>query len=298
MSYLLFMDESGHDGSTSYEVRGGISLPAGRVWPFTRSMRGLEGLCFGDLLANHGKEIKAIKLLQTRRLRLARARPDFPDDERQALCRQFLSQSNRKIAPTLEMHVAYSQAGVLFVSKLLELVKRHGGHVFAAVVPSGHSKPTVEIAQNVVRRDIVYLFERFYHFLEDQQETGILVLDESDRTDDKRFLRRMERYFSLHAKGKQHARLVLPTPLFTASEMSYPVMASDLVCYLVSQGYRMPKLGMDGPVREDFNPSWAATINGLKHEYVRTDDGGTPYTAQSIVFVAEPWPNGNDKGRR
>ena len=283
------MDESGHDGSTAYEVRGGIALPAGRVWPFTRAMRGLEGRCFGDLLANHGKEIKAVKMLQTRRLRLARSKSAFSEDERQVLCRRFLSQSNRKIDPTLEMHVAYSQAGVLFVGELLNLVQRHQGSVFATVVPSGHSKPPSETAQNVVRRDIVLLFERFYHFLEEQNETGILVLDESDRTDDKRFLRRMERYFSLHARGRQHARLVLPTPLFTASEMSYPVMASDLICYLVSQGYRMPELGMDGPMREDFDPSWAERIDSLKHERVRTALGkATRPLHSSIVYVAEP----------
>src|SRR5690606_13516274 len=58
VSYLLFMDESGHDHrSAPYEVRGGIALHASKVWTFTRRMRGLESRCFGTLLKNHGAEL-------------------------------------------------------------------------------------------------------------------------------------------------------------------------------------------------------------------------------------------------
>jgi|GEM_PF-4462929 len=114
------MDESGHDGRGPYEVRGGVALPSDRVWKFTRRMRGLESRCFGDLLRNHGSELHGIKLMERRRLRLARSRPNFPDDERQALCRTYLGQGRNGQAPTLEMAIAYGQAGVLFVGKLLE----------------------------------------------------------------------------------------------------------------------------------------------------------------------------------
>ena len=43
MSYLLFMDESGHDHrNCPYEVRGGVALHAGRLWPFVQGMLELE----------------------------------------------------------------------------------------------------------------------------------------------------------------------------------------------------------------------------------------------------------------
>ena len=38
MSYLLFIDESGHDHRHApYEVRGGIALHSRKLWPFIRA---------------------------------------------------------------------------------------------------------------------------------------------------------------------------------------------------------------------------------------------------------------------
>lgn len=43
MSWLLFMDESGHDHKNMpYEVRGGIVIHASEVWPFVQIFRGLR----------------------------------------------------------------------------------------------------------------------------------------------------------------------------------------------------------------------------------------------------------------
>ena len=40
MSWLLFLDESGHDHRTMpYEVRGGVALHASELWPFVQDMR-------------------------------------------------------------------------------------------------------------------------------------------------------------------------------------------------------------------------------------------------------------------
>src|SRR5665213_748089 len=48
MSWLLFMDESGHDHKQMpYEVRGGIGLHAGEVWPFVQDFQRLELACYG-----------------------------------------------------------------------------------------------------------------------------------------------------------------------------------------------------------------------------------------------------------
>ena len=64
MSWLLFMDESGHDHKQMpYEVRGGIALQDRRVWPFIRAVASLEENCFGVRLADFKKEFKGAKLL-------------------------------------------------------------------------------------------------------------------------------------------------------------------------------------------------------------------------------------------
>ena len=70
MSYLLFMDESGHDHkNTPYEVRGGIAIPDNELWSFVQGMQNLENLSFGDRLYNYGKEIKGHKLLDKDRFK-------------------------------------------------------------------------------------------------------------------------------------------------------------------------------------------------------------------------------------
>lgn len=285
------MDESGHDGFQPYEVRGGVALPAERVWQFTRRMRGLESRCFGDLLKNQGSELKAVKLLQRRRLRLARLRPNYSDEDRQALCRGYFGQGRNGLEPSLEMAVAYAQAGVLFVSKLLDLIDTQRGRVFASIVPSGQARPPRSVPQSFVRKDVCFLFERFFYFLEEMESTGLLVLDETDRTDDKRYLSRIERYFSRHEQGLRHARLIVPTPLFTSSDMSYPVQAADIVIYLISQGFRTQ--AMTAPARADFKPGWIQEIQGLQYDYARTNGDGTVFRGRSIVYVGDPWSRRN-----
>ncbi len=48
MSWLLFLDESGHDhNSMPYEVRGGIALQDMKAWPFVQGVQRLELECFG-----------------------------------------------------------------------------------------------------------------------------------------------------------------------------------------------------------------------------------------------------------
>jgi hypothetical protein len=40
VSFLLFMDESGHDHKRMpYEVRGGIAIHAGKLWPMVQQLQ-------------------------------------------------------------------------------------------------------------------------------------------------------------------------------------------------------------------------------------------------------------------
>ena len=48
MSWLLFLDESGHDHKQMpYEVRGGVALHVSKLWPFVRAVQQLELDAFG-----------------------------------------------------------------------------------------------------------------------------------------------------------------------------------------------------------------------------------------------------------
>jgi hypothetical protein len=52
MSYLFFIDESGHDHrNCPYEVRGGIVIHASKLWSFIQQFRDLEIAAFGVELA-------------------------------------------------------------------------------------------------------------------------------------------------------------------------------------------------------------------------------------------------------
>ena len=58
MSFLFFLDESGHDHrNMQYEVRGGVVLHSGTLWSFVRDMMALEVDAFGDRLHLYGTEI-------------------------------------------------------------------------------------------------------------------------------------------------------------------------------------------------------------------------------------------------
>jgi hypothetical protein len=64
MAWLLFLDESGHDHKQMpNEVRGGIALQDGQLWPFTRDVQKLERFAFGCALHEFQKELKGSNLL-------------------------------------------------------------------------------------------------------------------------------------------------------------------------------------------------------------------------------------------
>jgi len=77
MSWLLFLDESGHDHKNCpYEVRGGISIHASKLWPFVQQLQTAEFAAFGASLREYSKELKGSKLLNKDRCSTRRAARD------------------------------------------------------------------------------------------------------------------------------------------------------------------------------------------------------------------------------
>ena len=62
MSWLLFLDESGHDHMTTpYEVRGGVALHVSELWRFVQSVQRLELEVFGTALNQFRAELEGFQ---------------------------------------------------------------------------------------------------------------------------------------------------------------------------------------------------------------------------------------------
>ena len=108
MSWLLFMDESGHDHKTTpYEVRGGVAIHAGQLWPFIQAMQRLELDSFGAQLSLYQKELKGSTLLDRKRFRFANQDTLMENEARRKHCRAFLTKGLEKKTPTRLEFSAY-----------------------------------------------------------------------------------------------------------------------------------------------------------------------------------------------
>lgn len=133
MSWLLFMDESGHDHRTMpYEVRGGVALHASKLWSFIQGWRRLELDAFGAELAQYKKEIKGCKLLDKDRLKWATQDAVMPPEERRKLCRSFLTKGLEGLPPRRNEFTAYGQACREMAEGIFTLLHEHGVRLFAA----------------------------------------------------------------------------------------------------------------------------------------------------------------------
>src|ERR1700722_11597042 len=108
MAWLLFLDESGHDHKQMpYEVRGGIALQDGLLWPFTRAVQQLERFAFGCALHEFQKELKGSTLLDKKRFKFANQASPMGTTERQKHSRAFLTKGLQKLTPTSSEFCAY-----------------------------------------------------------------------------------------------------------------------------------------------------------------------------------------------
>lgn len=288
MSYLLFMDESGHDHKTMpYEVRGGIALPIREVWPTITSIRNLEREAFGGLLHELGSELKGERLFRTKNIRFADQEPELPDVERREGARRFLSKATRSHEPNRREFTAYGQACRYMAARFFEVLADHQATIFASMVPRGAHHGIGSEDLETVRKDQESLFDRYFRFLEEKDSMGLLVLDETDRTDDRRYLRRMENYFSKSDEGRLQATRIVPAPMFVASEMSHAIQAADVVIYCINWGYRSDEEGIDAETREDIEKLCSVAIQNLQYRSAKTLEDGSQLSLPSIFCVSE-----------
>lgn len=252
MSWLLFLDESGHDHKNApYEVHGGFAIHARKLWAFISAIRNLEQSIFGTDLRDYDLEIKGSKLLRARCFKWEKqqARMDAALRRKHAL--NFLNNGKQKRTPRAEHFAAYGQACIAMAEGVIELLNSHDAQIFAVAVPR-HTKPS-HVSPDYLRKDIVFLLERFFYFLESKQEMGLLVMDETQKHTDRQLVRCVERYFTLTQTGRQRTQWIVPVPLFVESDMAYGVQAADLCIYCLNWGWRLQGQ-MTEPTRPEIEP--------------------------------------------
>jgi hypothetical protein len=171
---------------------------------------------------------------------------------------------------------------------IMQLLQAHGAVLFAAVVPRNVQRRGVPHAEEYLRKDHVFLFERFFYLLEQKQRYGLLVMDEVDKTEDRRFVRRMERYFTKTAPGQYRTSWIVPSPFFVASDMNYAVQAADVCIYCVNWGFRLDAIGMTAPSRPEIAQLFGPWLSRLQFHGQGYRDGST-FESFGIFYVPDPY---------
>lgn len=288
MSWLLFMDESGHDHRTMpYEVRGGIALSAKHVWPFVQDMREMEIHAFGALLQNFSKEIKGHKLLDKDRYKWAAQMDLLGNEERHKHCLSFLKKGKQKKPPNKIEFTAYGQACLLLARNVIKLLLKHKATLFASAIPRSVVRPSGKDHEKLLRKDHVFLLERFFYFLEKHKKEGLLILDETDKADDRRFVKLLQDYSSKAEIGRYRSKWIVPLPLFVSSDMSYPVQAADICIYCINWGFRSVS-GMNAEIRPEIAKDFSSDLFNLQYQGYKKDNE-REIKIYGIVYVPDPY---------
>jgi hypothetical protein len=289
MSWLLFMDESGHDHKTTpYEVRGGVAIHDSRVWPFIRAVISLEQDCFGVRLADFKKEFKGEKLLDKDRLIWNSQDAMQSDSERRKNVRAFLTKGLQKLPPTRSEFTGFGQASFQMAQGLFRLLRDHEAKIFASAIPRAVREPEDYAYKGFLRKDQVYLLERFYYFCYKQQERGLLVMDQVEQQSDYRFVRKLERYFVRTNKGIQRADWIVPAPFFSSSYLSIPIQVADVCIYCINWGYRR-RGGMVAETRHKIAEQFGGWVKRLEYSDRRETSDGKVRKIFGISYVPDPY---------
>lgn len=276
---LLFVDESGQDHrDMPCEVLAGVAIPQANLWNLVKAIRGLEKEHFGDYLRNlRVTEVKAKRLLKRKRFRLANQDHAIPDEELPSLAHSALVKGiaakeageNASEVTAREL-TGYSRSVLRFVDAVLDVAAAHDARILASVVDAGAPKS----GKDVLRKDIVYLFERYFHLLRDQasEQRGLVVFDELEKSRAKHLIQRMAEYFLGTETGRFRSSRIIPEPFFVHSELTTGIFLADLAAYVLGWGWRLQS--MPQPCREELRP-YAAKLHEMQYHGEKPKRGST-----------------------
>jgi len=185
--------------------------------------------------------------------------------------------------PTFYEIIAYSRKALDFVHAVLDIAAGFSVRVFASVVDAKASAA----ASNRLRKDYVYLFERYFYFLETlpPRERGLVIFDELDKTKSHILLQQMAAYFLGTDPGRYQSSRIVPEPFFVHSDLTTGVFLADLAAYILGWGWRLP--GMVQPCREELRP-FATKLHGMQFHGERpTEDGLGVWKMHSIKYIEQ-----------
>ncbi|MBL7223582.1 MAG: DUF3800 domain-containing protein [Candidatus Brocadiae bacterium] len=270
-----------------YEVRGGIALHAGELWPFIQSMRESEEAAFGAHLSDYGSELKGYKLLDKKRFAWAAQDATLDDVARRKHALSFLNRGVRRESPTRVEFTAFGQGCMLMAQSVFRILRDHDATVFACAVPRGIGRRPPGSTE-LLRKDHVFLLERYFYFLEEKRDHGLLVMDQSEKKADRQFVSLLRRYFTLTNTGRYRTVWIVPAPLFVSSDMSYPIQAADVCIYCINWGFRMPARGMSAEGRPEIGQEYGPWLAQLQFKGQGYRDGRV-YDTYGIVYVPDPY---------
>lgn len=288
MTWLLFIDESGHDHKNlPLEVRGGVAIHVGKLWPFIQQRQRLEQDSFGVLLADFGKEAKGMKLLAKDRFRWTGQTTAMDPSARRKHARSFLNRGQSHGKPTSTEFAAYGQACLEMARGAFDLLTTVDARLFACAINRRTRPPPGYANAEFLRKDHVFLFERFYYFLHLKAAHGLIVMDRSEKEIDSAFVRRMELYFTRTSVGRNRAFRIVPAPLFVSSDMTYAVQAADICLYGLNWGFRPPSWG-NIERRDDISAEFGPKLARLQWEGEGEREWKV-FHSRGIVHVPDPY---------
>jgi len=261
-----------------------------KLWDFIRAWQRLEFEAFGARPSDFKKELKGSRLLDRDRFKWANQAGWLDDNDRRKHARAFLAKGVSAQSPNSLEFLAYGQACIEMARGIFEILISHDARLFAAAIPRGVKPPPDFQQADYLRKDHVFLFERLFYFLEAQKDHGLLVMDETDKSDDRRFVARVERYFGRTQTGRQRTAWIVPAPLFVSSDMSVGVQAADLCLYTINWGLRLASPGWEDiePARPEIADGFAPQIRRLQWQGDGYRDGRV-FRTFGIVLVPDPY---------
>jgi hypothetical protein len=168
-----------------------------------------------------------------------------------------------------------------FVHAVLDISAQHSVQVIASVVDIHAPRP----APGVLRKDYVYLFERYFYFLETlpPRERGLVVFDEMEKSQSHVLIQQMAGYFLGTHTGRYRSSRVVPEPFFVHSDLTTGIFLADLAAYILGWGWRLGK--MPQPARKELK-TYADKLHDMQFRGERpAPDGVGTFSVHGICYL-------------
>ena len=234
---------------------------------------------FGRRYSDGHRELKGKRLLKRKVYRHREVNAEVDAADVPALAQAALDEGARADSRMLK---ALAIAKHNYVASVFDICAQLGCRAFASIVETD-AHPT---AAGGLRKDYAYLFERFFYFLEDNAaaEQGIVVFDELERSKSHLLIDQMHRYFADTTVGRHRANRIIPEPFFVHSDLTTGVQIADLIAYVISWGFRMPRMAKSA--RAELSPL-ADRVARLRYRTTRERLGNPEFEIWSFAHITD-----------